>query len=98
MFSLRIWRDLTALLHGIEMKLAVVAVVGWLGQRWIWVDEPLTRWFPARVRERMSEELGLYVVMQWWWRVVDVGITAEIDGGRLDLEEKDELKESCEND
>lgn len=67
MFSLRIWRDLTALLHGIEMNLVVVFVVaGWRGQRWIWVDEPLMRWFPARVRERISEELGLKVEMQWW--------------------------------
>ncbi|KAC9294232.1 hypothetical protein E3N88_46036 [Mikania micrantha] len=72
--------------------------VGWRGHRSIWeLDEPVKRWFPARIRDRMWEELGLIVNMQWWW-VVNGAVTAEIDDGRLDFDEKDELKESCEND
>lgn len=51
------------------------------------------------IKERICEELGLIVNMQSWWMVVvDGGVMVVIDGGRLDLDEKDELKESCEKD
>lgn len=95
--SLSICSDLTADLHGIEANSRLVAV-GWLGQNWIWVDEPLKRWFPVRVKESTWDVLCLNVVMHSWWMVVDDGIKVEMYDGRLDLDEKEELRESCEND